>query len=296
MARPRLTTRPTSWGPRRASSSARARASPFLYFAPKVPHITQDPANPSLWSVDPASPPCRFLPGLPRPAVAEHQRGRCLRQAAVHPPQGEDRGGQPGRAPRGADEALLAVDEALAGMIDALEVAGELESTITVYTSDNGYAWGEHHWVQKNVPYEESVRVPLVARYDEMMGEEPRVERRLVSNVDLAPTLTRLAGAEIAPNREGRNLVPLLRGRTGITWRTRVLSEQSPTLPAPGACSGARAGSTSSTKAARRNSTTSPTTRTSCVTSPSVSATASGSWTDAASCLPLVAVRPISRR
>jgi arylsulfatase A-like enzyme len=73
--------------------------------------------------------------------------------------------------------------------------------------------------------------VPLVVRYDEMMGEQPRVERRLVSNVDLAPTLTRLAGAEIARNREGRNLVPLLRGRTGITWRTRVLSEHGPNTP-----------------------------------------------------------------
>jgi arylsulfatase A-like enzyme len=138
--------------------------------------------------------------------------------------------------------------------------------------------------------------VPLVVRYDEMMGQQRRVERRLVSNVDLAPTLTRLAGAEIAPNREGRNLVPLLRGRTGITWRTRVLSEHGPD-GAPGAWCMFRGPrwkyvQYESGEEELYDLANDPDELRNLA---SVSATASGSWTDAASCLPPVAVRPISR-
>jgi N-acetylglucosamine-6-sulfatase len=206
----------------------------FLYFAPKAPHITQDPDERSLWSVDPAPRHVDAFQGFlgpESPSINEadvSDKPRYIRRRAKI----DDANLAELREEQ--MEALLAVDEALAGMIDALEVVGELESTIIIYTSDNGYSWGEHRWRQKNVPYEESVRVPLVVRYDEMMGQERRVERRLVSNVDLAPTLTRLAGAEIAPNREGRNLVPLLRGRTGISWRKQVLSEHGPG-GAPGA-------------------------------------------------------------
>ena len=203
----------------------------FLYFAPKAPHRTQDPADPSLWSVEPAPRHVDAFEGFlgpQSPSINEadvSDKPRYIRRRAKIDEANltESREEQM--------EALLAVDEALAGMIDALETTGELGNTIIIYTSDNGYTWGEHRWGQKNVPYEESVHVPLVIRYDEMMGQEGRVERRLVSNVDLAPTLTRLAGAEIAANREGRNMVPLLRGRTGIPWRKQILSEHGPNTP-----------------------------------------------------------------
>jgi N-acetylglucosamine-6-sulfatase len=203
----------------------------FLYFAPKAPHITENPAGGSFWSVEPAPRHVDAFQGFlgpQSPSINEadvSDKPRYIRRKAKIDEANltEIREEQM--------EALLAVDEALAGMIDALEVTGELQSTVIIYTSDNGYAWGEHRWGQKNAPYEESVRVPLVVRYDEMMGQERRVERRLVSNVDLAPTLTRLAGAEMSPNREGRNMVPLLRGRTGISWRKQVLSEHGPDAP-----------------------------------------------------------------
>ena len=63
-------------------------------------------------------------------------------------------------------ETLLAVDEAIAALLDALDETGKLDETLFVLTSDNGHSWGEHRWVGKRVPYEESLRVPLVIRYD----------------------------------------------------------------------------------------------------------------------------------
>ncbi len=57
---------------------------------------------------------------------------------------------------------LLAVDEMVADIVDALERTGELDRTVIVWASDNGYNLGSHRLVHKMAPYEESIRVPLV--------------------------------------------------------------------------------------------------------------------------------------
>ena len=100
-------------------------------------------------------------------------------------------------------ESLLAVDEAVAGILDALEDSGRLSSTSVIFTSDNGHLWGEHRWKRKAVPYEESIRVPLVIRSDGLLS--PGIDHRLVVNIDLAPTIAGLAGIP-APGAEGVNL------------------------------------------------------------------------------------------
>ncbi|HET9250136.1 MAG TPA: sulfatase, partial [Actinomycetota bacterium] len=61
---------------------------------------------------------------------------------------------------------LLGVDRALGRVLDALERTGRLENTLIVFTSDNGIMHGEHRWTKKEAPYEESIRVPLVMRWD----------------------------------------------------------------------------------------------------------------------------------
>lgn len=118
--------------------------------------------------------------------------------------------------------ALLAVDEGVGALVEALRSTGRLANTLLVFMSDNGYHWGEHRWDAKLVPYEESIRIPMVLRYDAMIGA-PRVEERMVLNIDLAPTIAAVAGVP-APATDGRSLLSILSPAKG-TWRARFLVE-----------------------------------------------------------------------
>ena len=75
--------------------------------------------------------------------------------------------------------ALMAVDDLVGRVVRALEQRNELANTAVIYTSDNGLAWGEHRWLWKSAPWEESIGVPLVVRADGLAtrGEE-RLSRR----------------------------------------------------------------------------------------------------------------------
>ncbi|MGH2539198.1 MAG: sulfatase family protein [Actinomycetota bacterium] len=106
-------------------------------------------------------------------------------------------------------KALRAVDGMVVDVVRALRETGRLHDTIIVFTADNGIALGEHRWNYKLVPYEESIRVPMVMRYDPLT--EGATPRAMALNVDIAPTVTDLAGIS-APGAEGRSLVPVLSG------------------------------------------------------------------------------------
>ena len=118
---------------------------------------------------------------------------------------------------------LLSVDRQVQGLIDALRDTGRLNDTLIVFTSDNGLSWGEHRWVKKEVPYEESIRVPLIVRYDPLTGSDgPATSSALALNIDIAPTIADAAGVPIAT--DGRSLLPIVRGDS-TAWRTRFLIE-----------------------------------------------------------------------
>jgi N-acetylglucosamine-6-sulfatase len=124
---------------------------------------------------------------------------------------------------------LLAVDEAIGSILQALSDSGELGNTLILFMSDNGYLWGEHRLRGKRYPYEESIRVPFVVRYDALVGEA-RTDVRPVLGIDVAPTLAALAGTA-APGADGNNLLPLLGAADGVPWRTRFLVEGMGTNP-----------------------------------------------------------------
>jgi N-acetylglucosamine-6-sulfatase len=93
-----------------------------------------------------------------------------------------------------------------------------------VYVSDNGFLWGEHRLGGKIWPYEESIHLPLVVRTPWTEGDGT-VDRHLVLNVDLAPTIAALAGVRPGLPEDGRSLVPLLHGRPERSWRGDGLVE-----------------------------------------------------------------------
>ncbi len=105
-------------------------------------------------------------------------------------------------------ESLLAVDRQVRAIVRALKKAGELEDTYVVFTSDNGYFAGEHRIEYgKLLPYEESSRVPLLIRGPGIPAGSS--SEALVGNIDLAPTITEIAGAEPTLDYDGRSLLPL---------------------------------------------------------------------------------------
>jgi arylsulfatase A-like enzyme len=106
-------------------------------------------------------------------------------------------------------EALLAVDEGVARIVGALERAGELEDTLLVFTSDNGYLHGEHRVpAGKVLAYEPSIRVPLLMRGPGVpRGLRPA---QLAANVDLAPTILEAAGAAGGWEPDGLSLFGFL--------------------------------------------------------------------------------------
>jgi arylsulfatase A-like enzyme len=121
-------------------------------------------------------------------------------------------------------EMLLAVDEGLGRIMAVLDSLGVLERTAIVLTSDNGFFFGEHGLTtERRLPYEESVRNPLLLRYPPRVpaGSRPA---GLALTVDLAPTLLELAGVPIGPGIQGRSLVPLF-GAAPADWRESVLVE-----------------------------------------------------------------------
>jgi arylsulfatase A-like enzyme len=115
---------------------------------------------------------------------------------------------------------LQGVDRSLGAIVNRIRLHGKLDNTLIVFTSDNGYMWGEHGLWGKNKAYEESVRVPLVVV---MPGVAPRVEDKLVSPmIDIGPTLFQLAG--VARKTDGTSLVPLLRN-PWQAWRKDMFFE-----------------------------------------------------------------------
>jgi N-acetylglucosamine-6-sulfatase len=102
-------------------------------------------------------------------------------------------------------ESLKSVDDAVAQVVATLRETGELDDTLLVFTSDNGYMLGEHSLEnQKIFGYEESLRVPLLMSGP---GLPVGVERdQLVSLADLPATFLDVAGATPRLPLDGQSL------------------------------------------------------------------------------------------
>ena len=113
---------------------------------------------------------------------------------------------------------LAAADDLVASVVSQLSAVGQLANTDVIFTSDNGYMRGEHRLTSgKEVGYEESVSVPLVASGPDF---PIATSNELVQNTDLAPTIADISG--VVPGRvvDGRSLLPIA---TGASWPQRVI-------------------------------------------------------------------------
>jgi arylsulfatase A-like enzyme len=189
---------------------------PFLlWFAPTAPHPPWTPAPrhdgafADLTLADP-------------PSVGERDVGDKPAWVRALPPLDEAERARLREARRRAFEALLSVDEAVRSIAEAVEARGDLDRTVILFVSDNGYAFGEHRWERKECPYEPCTRVPFLVRFPPV---DHRIEDALTSTVDVAPTIAELAGLDPPPSVDGTSLVSVLeedaaapRGPVFLEW------------------------------------------------------------------------------
>ncbi len=107
-------------------------------------------------------------------------------------------------------ESLLAVDRSTGELLDTLHRLGIEDRTVVIYTSDNGYLWGQHRVYGKGLPYEEAVRVPLLVRAPG--GSAQEVDVPVLTTIDLGATVYAALG--MVPPGEGVDLVSVAQGMT----------------------------------------------------------------------------------
>jgi arylsulfatase A-like enzyme len=119
---------------------------------------------------------------------------------------------------------VTGMDREIGRIVAELERLGFADDTIIIFTSDNGYFFGEHGLADKWYLYEESIRVPLIVVDPRPLtpNPSPPVGRGEVAamtlNIDLAPTMLDYAGVPIPKAMQGRSVRPWLRGEAP-KWR-----------------------------------------------------------------------------
>lgn len=116
-------------------------------------------------------------------------------------------------------ETLLGLDREIARLVDQAS-----DDTVVIYTSDNGYSWGEHVLTGKRWAYDDNIRVPFIVRWPDGIASPGTVIDEPVLNADIAPTLLDLAGVPIPATMQGRSIAPLLRGEP-VEWRDEIFYE-----------------------------------------------------------------------
>lgn len=110
---------------------------------------------------------------------------------------------------------VLAIDEGVGRLLEALEETGQYDNTLIVFTSDQGFAWGQHGMKSKVAPYYATIAAPLVFRLPESMAKANRSRGTVVTEpvtaVDLPVTFFSMAGLKMPWEMHGYDLTPLLK-------------------------------------------------------------------------------------
>ena len=203
----------------------RKRSSPFFLWLPHKavhPELTQladgSISDPNGGEFVPAERHKALFAGAPvprRPNAGKAPAGKPALERKIGnlPPLGPATGTDD-ETIRNRARMLKSVDEGVGQMRAALERTGQLDNTVFVFTSDEGYFFGEHGLsIERRLAYEESARIPLMIRYPATIKAGSFVDG-MTLGIDIAPTLLQVAGAEpLAAPMNGRSLVPLLEGR-----------------------------------------------------------------------------------
>lgn len=117
---------------------------------------------------------------------------------------------------RAYNRLVSAVDEGVGELRRALEESGQLDNTLIIFTSDQGFAWGEHGFAWKVGPYDACLRMPLIFRLPGPVAKSG-VCRQPAAIVDVIPTMLGFTGVELPWTMHGHDLRPLLRDPAAVT-------------------------------------------------------------------------------
>lgn len=119
---------------------------------------------------------------------------------------------------------VQAVDESMERIFEILQDTKQLDNTLIIFTSDEGYFYGEHGLsVERRLAYEESIRIPLLMRWPKFIQPGTQIAEDVL-NIDMAPTILELAGVPIPEFMQGKSVLPLLQG-SKAPWRPSFLVE-----------------------------------------------------------------------
>ncbi|MBT3194557.1 MAG: sulfatase-like hydrolase/transferase [Verrucomicrobia bacterium] len=141
----------------------------------------------------------------PRPTKPEHLKNmtRWKRDPAGKP-KGYD------SAVKKYHRAVKSLDDGVGALLRTLEESGQLENTVVIFTSDQGFAWGQHGSKEKWLPYDSNICAPLI------FSAPGRIKpgtlcKEPVNGVDIVSTIHALAGIEPEWKLHGRDLSGLLK-------------------------------------------------------------------------------------
>ena len=176
------------------------RDDPFFLFV--APTLTHSPRGEDQLRTDPRATPRGYLDEPPEVQLSRESVLERVHEAGVDGP---------------VDATWL--DDGVGAILDKLEACGVADETMVVFTSDHGDIEG------KFTTYDRGARQPCLVRYPGYT-ESRGSSDELVSNVDIAPTLFDLAGADPGPDYtvDGRSFLPLVTGE-GTYHRESVFLE-----------------------------------------------------------------------
>jgi arylsulfatase A-like enzyme len=123
---------------------------------------------------------------------------------------------------------IAQLDHHLGRLQDALEAQGRMRDTLIVFTSDHGEFSGDRGLGEKELFYDEIVRVPMIVRDPAPRADASRgtASGQIVEGIDIVPTILDALGVAGQRHRiEGRSLLPLTRGEPAGDWRDAAFCE-----------------------------------------------------------------------
>lgn len=118
-------------------------------------------------------------------------------------------------------QSVAAVDDSVGQVLDYLHESGEIDNTLIVYTSDQGFFLGEHGFFDKRFMYEPTLHTPLLMRFPPMI-RPGSVTDKMALNLDYGATFLDLAGIAKPDDVQGESLLPVMRGAAGEGWRKSI--------------------------------------------------------------------------
>lgn len=123
------------------------------------------------------------------------------------------------------DQDVTAVDAAIGRLLDDLRKRNVLDKTVVVLHADHGQSLAEHDYFgHGRYLYDEVLRIPMIVRYPPSVPVGKRV-REQARNIDILPTILDLASTDPPPGRQGRTLVPSMKGAAGVPEKQETYCE-----------------------------------------------------------------------